>query len=395
MKPQLLLLLSLGVLLGCNHQQGPPPADNEPPTIPVSKPVVRTVTEYSFFTGRTDAVETVSIRARVTGYLTRIAFKEGDVVKKGQLLFVIDPAPYQAQLEQAEAQVQLYQSQYKLAQTTYERDRAVLASGGRGTITQQEVDQDRAAMEEAQAQVKAAQATVAIYKLNVGYTQVTSPIDGQVSRTYFTVGNLVQQDQTVLTTVVSQEPMYAYFDLDEPTLLDIRRAINEGRIKRRGPGNDLPVEMGLQGEDGYPHRGNVDFANNVVNPSTGTIAIRGVFQNPEPPNGRRLLSPGMFVRIRLPIGLPHQAVLVVDRAIGSDQGLKYVYVVDGQNKVQYRRVETGALQEDGLRVIRQGLSGDDQVVVGALQQVHPLMEIKPDVVEMPTPGANQSPEQSH
>src|SRR5262249_13307179 len=168
----------------------------------------------------------------------------------------------------------------------------------------------------------------------------------------------------------------------------IRTAINQGKIQpSEGSGNDLQVHMGLEGEDGFPHTGTVNFVNNVVNPSTGTIAVRGLFPNPKPDYGRRLLSPGMFVRIRLPISQPHQALLVVDRAIGSDQGLKYVYVIDAEKKVRYRRVKTGALEDDGLRVIEEGIKPDEQIVVGAIQQLRPGAEVEPELHPMPTPGA--------
>jgi len=206
-----------------------------------------------------------------------------------------------------------------------------------------------------------------------------------VSRYFLTLGNLVNQDQTLLTTVVSQDPMYAYFDTDEPTLLRVRRAVSEGKIKVAERGQN-PVLMGLQDEDGFPHEGKVDFVNNQVNPTTGSITMRGVFPNPKLPGGVRLLSPGMFVRIRLPLGQRHPALLVIDRAIGFDQGLKYVYVVDAENKVQSRRITTGPLQENGLRVIESGLKPDDWVVVGGIQQVRPRLEVRPDQTPMPTLG---------
>ena len=210
-----------------------------------------------------------------------------------------------------------------------------------------------------------------------------SPIDGQISRYYLTPGNLVNQDQTLLTTIVSLDPIYAYFDMDEPTLVRIREAINAGKIKRYQK-NKIPVLMGLPNENGYPHQGTMNFVNNQVNPTTGSISVRAIFDNPEPPAGTRLLSPGMFVRIRLPIGQPHRAQLVIDRAVSSDQGQKYVYVVDAEDKAQYRRVTTGALQPDGLRVIAEGLKPDDWVVVGALQQVRPRMVIKREEIAMPS-----------
>jgi membrane fusion protein, multidrug efflux system len=257
-----------------------------------------------------------------------------------------------------------------------------------GGVSKELLDKDAAAVAEAEARVKAYQASTEVYKLNVGFTKVTAPIDGQVSRYYLTLGNLVNQDQTLLTTVVSLDPMYAYFDMDEPTLLKIRRAVEAGRMKRLQEGG--PVLLGLQGENGFPHRGTINFINNQVNPTTGSISVRGVFANPRRPDADRLLSPGMFVRIRLPIGPAHPALLVIDRAIATDQGLKYVYVLDAENKAEYRRVTTGPLQPDGLRVV-DGLHPDDWVVIGGQQQVRPKMQIRPDRVPMPTIGPAPAP----
>jgi multidrug efflux system membrane fusion protein len=343
--------------------------------------VSRVVTDYVDFTGRTDAKESVDIRARVTGYLVKMPFREGAEVKKGQLLFVVDPRPYDAQFDQAQGQVDLYQAQLALAETTYARYKGLAASTP-GAVSKQALDEYKAQVKEAKARVQAYQRNLEVYKLNQDFTKVTSPIDGQVSRYYLTLGNLVNQDQTLLTTVVSLDPMYAYFDMDEPTLLKVRRAIGAGKSNRPQDGG-LPVLMGLQDEDGFPHKGTIDFINNQVSPTTGSVSVRGVFANPRLPNGDRLLSPGMFLRIRLLLGQPYPALLVVDRAIASDQGLKYVYVLDAENKAQYRRVPTGPLQEDGLRVV-QGLRPDDWVVVGGLQQVRPRMQVRPDRVPMPT-----------
>lgn len=390
--------LGLGLVLfaitaGCRKQNAQAPTPQKT-VVPVSHPVQREVTEYVEYTGRTDAVKSVGIRARVTGYMTRSPFKEGDMVKgpvkllgvtlrEGDLLFEIDPRPYKAQLDQAESQVIVTQAQLKLAQANYARTKE---SFDKGAESQANVDSAKASVDEAAARIDAAKATAKLYALNLSYTRVTAPISGQVSRYYYTVGNLVNQDQTLLTTVVSVDPMYAYFDMDERTILRVRTAINEGKIKPRAKGTEIPVSMGLENETGYPHQGVVDFVNNVVNPSTGTIAVRGLFPNSQPENGRRLLSPGMFVRMRLPIGQPHSALLVVDRAIGSDQGQKYVYVVDAQNKLQYQQVKTGALQDDGLRVIEEGLKPDDWVVVGALLQLRPKMDVETDQTPMPIPG---------
>ena len=246
-----------------------------------------------------------------------------------------------------------------------------------------------ASVEEAKSRIKAAQASVETYRLNLEFTEVKAPIDGQIGRFYFTPGNLIVQDQTLLTTLVSVNPMYAYFDMDERTILKIRGQVNAGKIKP--PTEDAKVFIALEGEPDYHHEGKLDFVNNVVNPSTGTVSVRGVFDNTKPKNGVALLTPGMFVRIRLPVGEPHPGRLVIDRAIGSDQGLKYVYVVDGQNKIQYRRVQIGPIQDDGLRVIEQGLEPTDVVVVGSLPQLRPQMEISPEPIAMPTLGGTSPP----
>ena len=374
---------------GCKANRAAAVAPAEPPAVPVAHPVSREVTDYVNFTGRTEAIHSVDVRPRVTGYLVEMPFQEGAEVKKGDLLFIVNPRPYKAQLDQAQGQVELYKASLKLARVTLARDRAINAREP-GSISLQQFDQEQAIVDEAEARVKAYEKSMEIYELSHEFTRVTSPIDGMISRYYLTLGNLVNQDQTLLTTVVSVDPMYAYFEMDEPTLLRIRRAVNEGKIKQPQHGR-LPVLMGLQGEDGFPHEGTINFVNNQVNPTTGSILVRGVFANSRPEGGQRLLTPGMFVRIRLPIGMPHSALLVIDRSIGSDQGMKFVYVMDAQDTVQYRRVTTGALQDDGLRVIETGLEPGDWVVVGGLQQVRPRVKARPDRVSMPTLAGNITP----
>jgi membrane fusion protein, multidrug efflux system len=313
-------------------------------------------------------------------------FQEGEEVKDGDLLFIIDRRPYKAQLDQAQGQVDLYQASLKLARTTLARDRAI-NSLAPGSVSHQQFDQEQATVEEAEARVEAQKKSMEISRLSHEFTRVVSPIDGQISRYYQPLGNLVNQDQTLLTTVVSVDPMYVYFEMDEPTLLRTRKAVNEGKIKLPEKGVKMPVLMGLQGEDGFPHQGTINFVNNQVNPTTGSILVRGVFPNHLPEGGHRLLSPGMFVRVRLPIGQPYPALLVIDRAVGSDQqGLKYVYVLDKNNTAQPRHVTTGPLQDDGLRVIEHGLKPDDQVVVGALQLVRAGDDAMPERVPMPSFG---------
>jgi multidrug efflux system membrane fusion protein len=384
---------SIAAALGCQPNSAGRKSAAEMPAVPVSYPVQRQVTDHVDFTGRTDSEYSVDVRARVSGYLKHRYFKDGADVQQGVDLFEIDPAPYQAQLDQAQSQVKLNKASLKLARTTYERDKAIARSQP-GAISRQQLDEDQAAVEEATARVEAAEASTTVYKLNLGFTKIKAPINGQISRTYLTEGNLVIQDQTLLTTIVSLDPMFVYFDLDEPTLIRIRKAVNEGKLKPLRDGS-MPVSMGLQGETGHPHKGTINFVNNQVNPTTGSITMRGVFTNPKPSGGEQLLSPGMFVRIRLPIGKPHPALLVIDRAIGSDQGLKYVYVLDAENKVQSRRITTGALQSDGLRVVTEGLKVDDWVVVGGLPQIRARMEVRPDRTTMPTlggqPAGNSAP----
>lgn len=377
------ILTFAALLAGCEHHPAPV-APPQAPVVPVSQPVRREVTDYVEFTGRTDAVNTVSVVPRVTGYLVKMPFKEGSLVKKGDLLFEVDPRPYQAQLDQAKGQVKLYQAQLELARTTLARD--VEISKTPGAIAPQQLDQDRATVAQAEASVQAAEASLEVYKLNLSFCSVTSPIDGMVARYYLTLGNLVNQDQTQLTTVVSLDPMYAFFDMDESTLVQIRQAIAEGKITPYQKGT-FPVSMAVQGEQGFPHEGTINFVNNQVNPGTGSISVRGVFPNPVLKESVRLLSPGMFVRIHLPIGPPHPALLVTDRAVGSDQGLKYVYVIDAKNKAAYRRITTGSLQPDGMRLVTNGLQPDEWVAVGALQQIRPNMQVQTEKMAMPTLGA--------
>jgi multidrug efflux system membrane fusion protein len=389
MKPRFVSFIPMFALtaaLGCGARQAPP-SDAGPPVVNVSRPVERKVVDYIDYTGRTDAVYSVDIRPRVTGYLTKMPFTEGSDVKKDELLFEVDPRPYQAQLDQAIGELELAKARLKVAKAN--NDLAKETGKTPGAISVQDVNKYQAAEEEALADVDAAQAHVEVNRLNREFCEVTSPIDGQVSRYYFTLGNLVNQDQTLLTTVVSLDPIYAYFDVDERTLLRIRTAINTGRMKLRQPG-EIPVLMGVQGETGYPHEGFVNFINNKVDPYTGTITLRGKFDNPKPEKGLRTLSPGLFVRVRIPLGEPHDALLVTDRAVGTDQGLKYLYVVDAQNKVQYRRVTLGPLEDDGLRVISEGLEPNDLVAISGLQQIRPRMEVKPAEVPMPIPTEEAS-----
>jgi multidrug efflux system membrane fusion protein len=366
---------------GCRQREAPPPSP-EAPVIPVCRPIAREITDYVYYTGRTDAVSTAEIRARVTGYLIQMPFREGAEIKAGDLLFEVDPRPYQAKYDSARAILDQKDAAYRLARAENARSKAIDRNVP-GSISPEALQQSQTSENQSLADYNSAKANVDSAKLDLDFTKVTSPIDGQVSRYLYTIGNLVNQDQTLLTTVVSVDPMYAYFDMDERTIIKIRKLINEGKIKPRGENNEIPVFMALEGDEGYPHKGSINFSNNTVTISTGTLTVRGVFANPKPANGLRLLTPGMFVRIQLPVGPAHPALLLSDRSIGSDQGMKFVYVIDAQKKVQYRRIKPGALQDDGLRAIDEGLKPDDQVVVGGLQQLRPRMEVQTEDSTMP------------
>lgn len=375
-------LAGLLLMVGCSRP-APPAVEAPPPKVTVSLPIEREVTDFADFTGRTDSKNAVEIRPRVTGYLTQMPFREGDEVKKDDLLFEIDPRPYQAQLDKAAADVNLAAASLKLAQADNVRAKNV-AKMNAGAISQQDLDKYQATEEQAAAQLAAMKAAMEGYKLNLEFTQIRAPVDGQVSRYMLTLGNLATQDQTQLTTLVALDPMYSYFEVDENTILRIVRKLlpdSKDALRTR----QVPVLMGLADEEGrFPYKGYVDFADNQLTAGTGTLSLRGVFDNPITKSGRRLLRPGMFVRIRLPIGKPHQGLLVIDKALSTDQGQKYLLVVDQNNVVQYRRVKTGALQPDGLRVIEEGLKPNEQVIVSGLQLVRPQMKVEPEMAAMPT-----------
>ncbi len=375
----------LGALSGCRQAALPPDA-SKLPVFAVSVPVQREVTDYVEYTGRTGAVQAEEIKARVTGFLMDTPFKEGAEIKKDDLLFTIDRRPYKAQYDQAEAQVGLYQSQLKLAKANYERDTDLFKRTKGAGVSKQQLDADIAQQEQAEAAVKAAQASLEVYKLNLDFCTVKSPIDGQVGRTNQPRGNLIMQDSTLLTTVQSVDPMYVYFDMDMPSYRKFQGAA------KQDPGAKIAVSMALQGEEGYPRPGTIDFFNNLVNPATDTLMVRGVFPNPKKAVGRDL-KPGMFVRVMLPISQPHQALLVIDQAITSIQGRKNLYVLDDKDTVQQLPVTIGQLQSDGLRVVQgKGLDEKTRVVVSKLLQVRPKTQIQPVVQPMPTySGAEAAP----
>jgi RND family efflux transporter MFP subunit len=354
-----------------------------PPEVSVSQPVERPVAEYFETTGQAGAVESVDIRARVSGYLTRVGFVDGTEVKKGDELFVIDPRPYEAEVMRSEAEVARWEASHRKSVADVERNRRLLP---KGAASEKDLEASIAARDSAAAEIQAARAKLQQAKLDLEFTRVTAPISGQVSRTNVTVGNLVTAtgtDPNLLTTLVSVDPIYVYFDIDERTLL---RQRERRRASGRPIGSDavraekIPIEVGLAGDEGYPHHGIFDFVDNRVDPGTGTIKARGIFTN-----GDRVLAPGLFVRVRVPIGDERPVLLVTERAIGTDQGNKFVYVVNDQNAVEYRSVKLGAKADDGLRAITEGIRAGEWVMVNGIQRARPGLTVKPQQVSMLPP----------
>jgi len=348
------------------------------PTVTTSQPVERAVIDYDEYTGRTAAVEEVEVRARVSGYLNKVNFKEGSEVQKGDLLFVIDPRPFQTVLDAAMGQVAQWDAKRARAEADVARTQRLLP---RGAASQKDLDTAMADLNEARAAIQSGQAAVNRAILDLEFTKVTAPISGRISRTFITEGNLVNADATVLTTIVSLQPMYAYFDVDERSMLryqQLARASNQTKARGR-----VPVSLTLANETIEPQQGVLDFVDNRVDPTTGTIRTRGVFRNTN-----RLLTPGLFVRVRIPGSDTYQALLVSDRAISTDQGQKHVWVVNEQNVVEYRQVSVGALQNDGLRVVNTGVKSGEWIVVNGLQRVRPGVTVAPQRGDMPTLQAN-------
>lgn len=379
-------------LLGCGDSQ-PKAVVAKLAEVQVSRPITREITNYDLFTGRTEAVEAVDVRARVTGYLQKTNFKEGMEVQQGDVLFEIDPRTYQAELDRAEANVVQADARLKRLNTDYQRAVSLLA---KRAIGQEEFDKIAGDRAEAEAAVKVVQASRDVARLNLNFCKVVSPISGRISRRLIDPGNLVKADDTVLTTIVSLDPMYVYFDIDERTMLRVRRLIQEGKVKSSREAI-IPVSMGLADEEGFPHEGTINFVDNKVDPNTGTLRLRGIFPNPVNPKhplSPRLFSPGLFTRVRIPIGEPHQAILVSERALGTDQGRKFVYVVNDQDEVVYRSVKIGSLNE-GYRVIEEGLTPQERVVVSGLQRVRPGAKVDPREIPMPPSAPAVTPVQTN
>ncbi len=371
------------MLLGCTPPKLPDPGGDKNPAVQVSTVVQREITENVRFTGRFNAINYVEIKARSTGYVVSTPFKEGSYVQKGDLLFAIDPRPYQAKLDDANGMVKLSEAKLKLAKADNLRAKDVGKTPG--AISKQDLDKYVAAEEEAAAGVEAIKASLEVQILNLEFCSVISPISGRISKYFVTLGNLVTQDSTQLTTVVSEDPIYCYFDADERTLLKIIRRVQVSKKKNQSLEDfpETPVSIGLADEKGFPHQGTLNFSSNLVDSQTGTITLRAIIKNIFKNDKTPLFLHGMFCRVLLPISDPKNTILVADRAIGTDQGLKFVYVMDKDNKLEYRRVSVGELQPDNLRAIESGLKSDEKVVVSGIHLVRPGTIIKPDLIEMP------------
>ena len=367
------ILLSL-LLVGCDNsaaQNAAPPA----PAVNAADVVVKSISQWDSFNGRIEAVESVQLRPRVSGYIDKVNFTDGQEVKKGEVLFTIDDRTYRAALEQAQATLERAKTQASLARSEANRTDKLINTN---LVSREEWEQRRAAAIQAQADIRAAQAAVDAAQLNLDFTKVTAPIDGRASRALITSGNLVTagDSASVLTTLVSQKTVYVYFDVDESTYLHYQNLARSGQGASSNH-TALPVEIGLAGEEGYPHQGKVDFLDNQLAPSTGTIRMRALLDN-----AQRQFTPGLFARVRLPGSAEFQATLIDDKAVLTDQDRKYVYIVDKEGKAQRRDITPGRLA-DGLRIVQQGLKPGDKVIVDGLQKVFmPGMPVNAKTVAM-------------
>jgi RND family efflux transporter MFP subunit len=391
---RVLLLTVLILAAGCDEKR-PKVVDTPPPVVQVSLPIERTVTDYQVFTARTQAVQSVDIKARVTGFLTGIHFKDGGEVKEGQVLFDIDDRPYKAALDHAKAAVEVARAALVKAEAEYMIGLNVQKDNP-GAISDQDIVKRLGSRDEAKGNIDKSKATLDNAQLNYGWCKVTAPISGRANTHFLDIGNLVSQDVTILTNIVSLRPTWAYFYVDENTMLKFQKLAMAGKIQSARK-EELPVQMGLADSTGYPFEGVIDFISNQLDPNLGSLRVRAVF-----PNKDGVLGAGLFGRVRVPVGAPHKALLVVDSAVGTNQGQRYVYVVNDKDEVEYRGVNVlqlhGSLREveryrevtetgpDGTGVPEKVeiLKPTDRVIVDGLQRVRPGVKVEPQLVDMTT-----------
>lgn len=349
-------------------------APQGPPAVTVAKPVVKDVRDEDDFIGRFEAVDEVQVRARVSGYLDRIHFTDGALVKAGDLLFTIDQRPYKAALDQADATVASAQVRAEFASNDLERAEALRRTGN---IAEQVLDQRRSSYLTARADLDRAQAGLRQARLEMEFTEIKAPLTGRVSRRLVSVGNLINANETVLTNVVSLDPIHFYFDVDERSFLAYARTMSGARASNGKPEKDVPVSVAVTGEVSPSREGKLDFLDNRLDAASGTIRARAVF-----PNADLILTPGLFGRIRIPGSLPYRAVLLPDEAVGADQGRRIVFVVADDGTVSMRQVRPGP-RIDGYRVIREGLKGDETVVINGLMRVRSGAKVAPTMTTLP------------
>jgi RND family efflux transporter MFP subunit len=382
--PFAMFSLVIFFMSGCNKAQ--PVAQPSALKVTVGKPLQVNMIEWDRFTGRLDSVETVEVRARVSGYLESVHFKEGAVVKKGDLLFVIDPRPFVAELNRTEGDRARAQARHELSSLRLKRSSELLATA---SVSQDAYDERAAEERQSRAELASAKAAEEAARLNVEFTKITAPITGRISRLFVTEGNLVTGgtgQTTLLTTIVSLDPIYCYFDSDENTYLKYSRLAREG--KRPNDGNvGIPVYVGLADQEGYPYKGHIDFIDNRIDPNTGTMRIRAKLPNPD-----LALTPGLFARVRVPGSEVIEALFVPEEAIGSDQSRKFVYVVDEKNGVDRRFVRLGPREEE-FRVIRKGLTAADRVIISGIQRVRPGAPVNPEEAQIAVKNKDWIPQE--
>jgi RND family efflux transporter MFP subunit len=369
--PKLVIALALAALAGEALAQGAPP----PPTVTVAKPVKQMLTDYDEYVGRFSAINSVEIRARVSGYLESINFKDGQMVKQGDLLFTIDKRPFENALAQARANLNLASSNLTFTQSDLKRAQQLVSEK---TITEQVFEQRSQAFRNAQAAVNGAEAAVRQAELDLQFTELRAPIDGRIGDRRVSIGNLVTGgttgNTTLLATIVSTNPIHFEFTFDEASYLRYERTAKQGEQDVASRGNaGVSVSLKLIDETDFAHQGRMDFVDNVIDRSTGTIRGRAVFDNP---NG--VFTPGMFARVRVPASPPYEALLVPDTAIGTEQARKYVLTVKPDNTVAITYVTLGQLAPGELRAIKQGLKADDRVIVNGLMRARPGQKVTPE-----------------
>jgi len=373
----MLTSLTALVLTACGSEESPQSqAQSRPaPKVSVAKVLNEPVTEWDEFTGRLEAPEQVTLVPRVSGYINSVNFDEGALVKKGAILFQIDPSVFMAEVQRLKAKLSSVTVAEKLAKNDYQRAFKLYK---KNAVSEELIDTRQANMHQTTAEVASVKAALMSAELDLAYTRVKAPISGRVSYASVTMGNYVTAGQTELTSLVSTAHMYAYFDVDEQTYLKYAQlTAQHKRNDQRSDGN--PVFMALANESDFPHTGVIDFVDNAINHNTGTIRVRARFAN----NSNDLL-PGLFTRLRIAGSATYTGILIDDKAIGTDLNNKFVLVVDADNKLQYRGVSLGE-KVQGLRIIKQGLSAEDKIVVNGLQKVRPNMVVEPNMVEMATP----------